>query len=235
MSKIRIVLLTTALAAALSAALAACGQKEPEINPDLIYTQVAATVAAQMIHTQVASTMIAGVVETTQAEATPIPPATATPIDTTPTQAPLTPAVDLPVPPNTATPEPGAGDEVLDRAILTYQWPVDGQRFNPGSCFDAVWTFQNTGPTNWNGNYSIRWLNYGPSYGAAGSYPFATFADKQSVPPGETVTITAPGLCAPEGQGSHIGPFCLYNSRLDQDLPDQCVFSTTLEVYIGPE
>ena len=231
MTKTRILL----LAAVLSAALAACGPKEPEIDPDLIYTQVAATVAAQMIHTQVAATMVAGVVQTTQAEATPVPPATATPIDVTPTQALPTPAVDLPVAPNTATPEPDAEDEVLDRAILIYQWPVDGQRFNPGSCFDAVWTFQNTGPTNWNGNYSIRWLSYGQRYGAAGSYPFATFADNQSVAPGEEVTITAPGLCAPAGQGIHIGPFCLYNSRLDQELPDQCIFSTTIEVFIGSE
>jgi hypothetical protein len=222
------------LAAVLSAALAACGPKAPEIDPDVIYTQIAATVAVQMIHTQVAATMAAGAAQTSQAQATPIPPASATPINQ-PTTALPTPAVDLPVAPNTATPEPGEGDEVLDRAILTYQWPVEGQRFNPGSCFDAIWTFQNTGPTNWNGSYSIRWLGYGQRYKASGSYPFETYADQLEVAPGETVNITLPGLCAPEGQGIHIGPFCLYNSRLDEELPDQCFYPTTIEVFIGSE
>jgi hypothetical protein len=231
MTKIRILL----LAAALGTALAACGPKEPVVDPDLIYTQVAATVAVQMIHTQVAATMAAGAAQTAQAQATPIPPASATPLPVVATPAPPTPAVDLPSAPNTATPEDSTEDEVLDRAALTYQWPVDGQQFNPGSCFDAVWTFQNTGPTTWNSNYSIRWLGYGQRYKAANSYPFSTYADNQKVATGEVVTITAPGLCAPAGEGSHIGPFCLYNSRTDQGLPDQCIFSTTIEVYIGPE
>lgn len=229
MNKTRLLL----LAAALTAALTACGPKEPEIDPDMIYTQIAATVAVQMIHTQVAATMAANAAQTAQAQATPVPPASATPIQAA--QAPPTPAVALPVAPSTATPEPGAGEEVLDRAVLIYQWPVDGQRFNPGSSFDAVWTFQNTGPTNWNSNYSMRWLGYGQRYGAEGSYPFSTNSNQQVVAPGETATITLYGLRAPDGNGIHIGPFCLFNSRLEEVLPDQCFFSTTVEVYIGPE
>ena len=224
--KIRIFL----LAAALMATLAACGPKEPEIDPDMIYTQVAATVAVQMVYTQVAATMIAGAAQTVQAQATPIPPSTALP-----TQAPPTPALVLPVVPDTATPEPGVGDEVLDKAFLISQRPGDGQRFNPGSSFDAEWIFQNIGATTWNANYSIRWKGYGPRYGAEGSYSFATNADNLTVAPGETVTITLFGLRAPGGDGVHIAPFCLYNSRLEQELPDQCFFNTTIEVYIGPE
>jgi hypothetical protein len=185
-----------------------------------------------VIHTSVAATMFAESAQTAEAMPTdPPPPPTDVPT------LPPPPEPTLPVTIYVSTPTPDAvadvgEDTVIDVPILLGLVPGDGQEFNVHSGFDAKWTFRNDGPNIWTPAYSIRFL-YGANFDAPSVATFEQYADNTTVGPGEVTEILVP-LQAPGGPGIHIANFCLYNNRDDVGLPPQCIFASTVEIYIAP-
>jgi hypothetical protein len=242
------------LAMILSACNGAAATEDPAaaIDPNQIYTQAAETVSAQLT--------AAAPAEAAATEPAPaaLPP-TYTPI---PDQAAALPTFTLAVPtvdpggaggaaapdPNqivlpqqpaaavpTAVPTKAAGgaDKLEDMARFLYQYPGDGFQFNPGSKFDATFTFENIGDTTWNTLYSIRRYQ-GETFGLGSSkFTFDDHADNQTVEKGGVVNITINGLQAPLSSGAHDSFWCLYNNREDQGKSPQCFYLFYINIIVN--
>jgi len=137
--------------------VAACSTTpaEPTIDANLIYTEAAKTVAAQLTNEAP---------PTVEPSITPIPTNTPLPTITETLEQPT--ATDIPqeegaeeteAPVPTATQNSG-GDELIDLASLLIFHPPDDQIYTPGGVFDAQVGFKNTGPNTWNQYYSMRYL-----------------------------------------------------------------------------
>ena len=98
---------------------------------------------------------------------------------------------------------------IPDNLILISYSPEDGDKFNAGTKFDAVWKVKNTGTTTWGTDYYLRFTG-GTDMGEAGRFYL-----KQAVQPGETVDLIA-DLIAPANWGTYIGnyQFCTPNADI---------------------
>lgn len=125
--------------------LSACSRTEasPTIDPAVIYTEAAQTVAAGLTQTAAARPT---------ATETPTPPPTNTPeptLETSPTIAfTLPPAVQ----PSSTRPS------VADRADFVGQSPADGSVMYPEQPFTLKWTVKNVGTTTWSTSYQVRFF-----------------------------------------------------------------------------
>jgi hypothetical protein len=167
--------------------LAACTPKEaaePTPDPNMVYTQAAETVAAQLtsqapkeptidpnkIRTEAAQTVAAEMAQ--KATITPLP--TLAQINTL---APL-PAQAQPTAP---LPSTSAGNAAEWRG----QWPVDGTSVSVGIDTDAYWTLKNIGTKTWTKQYQYRFYLGDGQFHKTKAY----FLPKD-VLPGEEITIT---------------------------------------------
>lgn len=125
--------------------LSACARSEasPTVDPAVIYTEAAQTVAAGLTQTAAARPT---------ATETPTPPPTNTPEPTLAT----TPTTALTVPP-TVQPSP-TRRSVADRADFVGQSPTDGSVMYPEQPFTLKWTVKNTGSTTWTTSYQVRFF-----------------------------------------------------------------------------
>jgi hypothetical protein len=204
---------------------------EPTLDPNMIYTEAAKTVSAQLT-AEVPPTEAAS--PTAPPTNTPVP-ATNTPIPERATETPLptaTPAEAI-----TNTPQPTAtakssGDELIDEALFITFYPPTDQIFTSGGTFDAQVGFRNVGPNTWNGGYSMRFLS-GNTLGVGSKYTIDDYALKDSVAPGEDVVITIPGMTAPAEEGRYLSNWCFYNNREDQGLRPQCFFLVTFQIIVS--
>ncbi|MCD4671864.1 MAG: hypothetical protein K8R77_04290 [Anaerolineaceae bacterium] len=166
---------------------AACTPKTPaEPTPDtnMVYTQAAQTVAAQiaaqttqeptqdpnLIRTEAAQTVEAALAQ----QATKTPLATVAPLITL---APLPVAIS-PTPP---LPASSAGNSAEWRG----QWPVDGTSITVGIDTDAQWTLKNTGTKTWTTEYIYRFY-----IGDGQFHKYSSYFLPKEVLPGEEVTLT---------------------------------------------
>ena len=182
----------------LGAALSGCnfpgiGEPSPTTDPNLIYTQAALTVAAELTRsasggqaTQQPPTATQPVVVIT---ATPLPP-TATPL---PTNTPITP-----VPTRAATP--------CDRAsfVKDVTYP-DGSELPPGTEYIKTWRLKNNGSCTWNSSYDLVFYDKNAMGG-----PAASQLTTGTVPPGGTIDVSVK-LTSPDTQGTHQGDWKLRN------------------------
>ena len=215
--------------------LGACNtaSSEPTLDPNVIYTEAAKTVSAQL---------------TLDAPPTEMPSATAVPTNT-PMPATNTPLPERatetlqPTDESQATNTPAAtptikansnANELIDEAVFIVFYPPDDQRFTAGGTFNAQVGFRNTGPNTWNGGYSMRHLS-GPDFGVGGKYTIDDYGTTDSVAPGEEVVITIPGMTAPSENGRYMSNWCFYNNREDQGLAPQCFFLVTFQIIVGSE
>ena len=196
----------------------------PTLDPNLVYTEAAQTVAAQLT-----------------LAATEAPPATATvpPEPTvapqmefpTPTLPPLPDAGDAALPQTANTPLAPAqptvaatkADKVEDIARLIGQAPLDGQQYPAGAKFDLTLAYVNDADTTWNDLYTVRPVSwYGDTFGAKSKYTFGVYADNKTVNKGEAVTLFIPGLQAPSAAGIYTSLWCICNNREDEGKAFQC-------------
>lgn len=204
---------------------------EPTLDPNMIYTEAAKTVSAQLT-AEVPPTDIP--TPTAPPTNTPVP-ATNTPLPERPTETPLPTATEEGESAN--TPQPTAtvrtsGNELIDEALfITFYPPVD-QIFTSGGTFDAQVGFRNVGPNTWNGGYSMRYLS-GNTFGVGSKYTIDDYALKDSVAPGEDVVITIPGMTAPKEEGRYLSNWCFYNNREAQGLRPQCFFLVTFQIIVS--
>jgi hypothetical protein len=139
---------------------------QPTIDPNLVYTEAAKTVSAELT-AEVPPTEIPS--PTAPPTNTPVP-ATSTPTPEPPTETPQptsTQDVDEESLP-TATLKPNT-DDLIDEALFTVYFPPVDQRYTSGGVFNAQVGFQNVGPNTWNSGYSMRFLN-GNDFGVGGKY-----------------------------------------------------------------
>lgn len=201
---------------------------EPTIDANVIYTEAAKTVAAQL--TDEAP-------PTLEPTITPVPTNTSAPtITETPEQPPATETPQEEVVEVTTTPLPTAtttsgGDELIDQASLLTFHPPDDQIYTPGGVFDAQVGFKNTGPNTWNKYYSMRYLS-GNTFGVGSKYTIELHSPKSDVRPDEDVVITIPGMTAPQEEGRYLSNWCLYNNREEQGLPPQCFYLITFQIIV---
>lgn len=207
------------------------GEATPTIDPNMIYTEAAATVSAQLTANAPQPTVAPA------ATATAIPERPTTTLAALPTinQTAITQAVA--VTQMVATAEPvnnAADDKIEDIPQFLGQYPGDGYAFPPGSKFDARFTFKNNGPNTWTPLYSLRRITWkGESFGAEQSkYLLEFFADRTTVHKGEETTITLPGLQAPQSQGQHQSWWCLTNNREDVGKDPQCIYVVSIEILV---
>jgi hypothetical protein len=182
-------------------ALAACGalvEEVPTQAPDLLYTQAAETIVAQLTlqagETAVAQLTQVAIQPTPTNTATAVPPtATLEPTPTTipPTATPI-PPTNTPAPP-TATPQPcNLAGFVSDVTVK------DGTQFEPSQSFTKTWRLKNVGTCTWQKTYDIVFVRGNRMDGP-------TVADLDVVvKPGETVDISLK-LRAPSEIGKHTG------------------------------
>jgi hypothetical protein len=117
---------------------------EPTLDPDVIFTQAAETVAAQLTRTALSQPT---------ATNTALPSPTVTPT----IQLPTATAVSDPA---NATPEvtsqTGSTPNPNKMAFVTDVTIPDGQVIPPGAKFVKTWRIKNTGTTTWTANYRVR-------------------------------------------------------------------------------
>lgn len=175
--------------------LAACGSATP-ISPT-----TAPTADLNLLRTEVAATVLAQV--PALCELTP----TATQMPTTtPTQtSTVEPTATLATVVITGTPgTPGASTG--DRAKWVSQSIQDGTRFAPGEEFTMVWRLQNSGITTWTSGYRLRFFT-GNVLGAAQEIEL-----DRDVAPNETIDITIP-MRAPTQTGNYRSDWVMSNEQ----------------------
>jgi hypothetical protein len=172
--------------------LSACGAKAtPTIDANVVYTQAAGTVAAEL---------------TKAAALTPSATATTAPTNTSePTQAPTeaatVPAVTTsPVPVFTAT-RPLSPD----RAEYVSQSVADDSKLYSGQQFTLTWKIKNVGTSTWTTAYLLRYYS-GAQMGGASSTNFP-----KEVKPNDTVDLSI-NLTAPQTTGTYMGNWVLTNA-----------------------
>ena len=208
----------------------ACTTSQPTVDPNLIYTEAAKTVSAELT-AEVPPTEIPS--PTAPPTNTPVP-ATSTPTQETATATPMptaTPDANDETPEPTATQQTSGNDELIDEALFTVYFPPVDQRYTSGGVFNAQVGFQNVGPNTWNSGYSMRFLN-GNDFGVAGKYTLDEYGNVTSAAPGEEVIFTIPGMTAPMEEGTYISNWCFYNNREDQGLAPQCFFIVQFQIVV---
>jgi hypothetical protein len=178
-------------------ALGACkptAPVEPTLDPDVIFTQAAETVAAQLTRTALSQ---------------PTATNTALPSPT------LTPTIQLPTATTesnstNATPEltsqTGTTPNPNKMAFVTDVTIPDGQVIPPGAKFVKTWRLKNTGTTTWTANHKVR-LWAGNSFGAPTSFLLA-----QEVKPNAEVDISIE-FTAPSQTGEYISHWILSDDQ----------------------
>jgi hypothetical protein len=199
----KILMLLVALLAA--ASVAACGSAAdtaptaaPTQDLNILRTEVAATVLAQV--PQICALTPTA---TLQPTITPMPSPTS---EVTATDAlALTPAAGTPAAGTPAAGTPGA--TTGDQAKWVSQSIQDGTRFVAGETFTMVWRLQNVGKTTWTDGYRLRFFS-GDPFGA----PREISLDRD-VAPNETVDITIE-MKAPARNGKYRSDWVMSNETL---------------------
>lgn len=182
--------------------LAACSPAAPKEDPNLVYTQAAETVSAQMALTLSA---VPPVSPTPEASATPDAPTATSTSAVVPTFTPLAQqGTFTPFP--TSTQIFGGGD----KAAYAYQSPADGRVFSPGEVFQMAFGLQNVGSTTWTQDYKLVFSG-GTQISATTSVSHdPDGGNKLTVPPGEKCEFMVLAT-APTEPGSYKTTWFFYN------------------------
>lgn len=151
-----------ALAIMLTLGLASCNFPGLQATPDLLATEVAETVSAQLTQ-----------------------PASETPTTNEPTETPEPPTESVPTdtPLPTASPTASCTDEASFTKDVTIP---DNTRMDPEEEFEKIWRLENTGTCTWTTNYAVVF----DSGNIMDGPPSVTL--NASVEPGDTIDISIP-------------------------------------------
>jgi hypothetical protein len=175
------------------------GESSETTDAELIFTQVAETVQAQLALTQQseAAPSLTFTVEVAVATATPTPTLTPTPTET--------PTI-INNEGNTGG-NPGGATTSCDEAVFVADVTIpDGTEFYPGTQFTKTWKLSNAGTCTWSTAYQVVFSS-GNAMGAEATYPLAF-----SVAPGQVVDISVP-MTAPADDGEYTGNWIFRNAN----------------------
>jgi len=202
--------------------LSACGTAStPTQDPAALYTQLAATVLANLTQTALAASSTPVVTETPLASPTlaasntpllsPTPPS-GTPAE--PTNTPLLsptpgPGVPTATPLALATLRPPSQTPCDNAAFVKDVTFPDGSTVAPGQVFVKTWEFQNLGPCTWTTDYVLifGWATDGTDWNQMAPRNFPA-----EVKPGETMDISIT-LHAPTATGGYAAWYRLQNDK----------------------
>jgi len=165
--KYTILLLTTFVFASLL--LAACGGNQPEATEDpasqedqinMIYTQAAETLSAEIALTEVAQPTATNTMAPTPTSSQLIVTNTLSPTEES-TPFPTLPS--LPTSTTAPTQVPVTGGRPCLRAEITFESPFDGKVIAPGASFVRLWNFSNSGSCTWTEDFSLVHVG-GPNF-----------------------------------------------------------------------
>lgn len=180
--------------------LPACSSATPTVDTYAIYTAAANTVQAEL---------------TNAALLTPSPTAT---ISATETPSPTINFTSTPQ--FSSTPQVTATTgQLMDKAEFVGQSVADNTNFTTGTTFRVTWTLKNIGPTEWNDQYSIRFLS-GDQMGAVSSVPLA-----KTVKYNESAEFGV-DFVAPATLGAKTSNWCLYNAS------NQCFYPFYIQIVV---
>jgi hypothetical protein len=164
-----------------------------EINPDSVFTAVAATAEAKRIEELMLTDLPSpeALLKTSRA-----PTLTAT--------QPLPTTIPSEVPTATAVPTDLAPEDI-DRAAFVADVSVpDGTVFQPNETFTKTWRLQNVGLTTWSEDYELLFIS-GDLMSGPAAVPLP-----QEVPPDESIDVSVK-LIAPAAPGNYRGYWNLQN------------------------
>ncbi len=167
---------------------------EPTLDPNVIFTQAAETVAAQLTRTALSLPTATNTLQPTPTFTATVQLPTATTDATTTNLTPASTTV------SGSTPNPNKMAFVTDVTI------PDGQVIPPGAKFVKTWRLKNTGTTTWTANYRVR-LWAGNSYGSPTSFLLG-----QEVKPNAEVDISVE-FTAPNQTGEYIAHWILSDDK----------------------
>jgi hypothetical protein len=176
--------------------LAACSPTVPTSNPtldqNLIRTEVAATVLAQVTQALASTPSV-----------TPLPSPTATNLPTSTPGPTASPSLSETEALSSGTPEA----ETENLAQWVSQSVADGTIFAPGQAFTITWRLKNTGTSTWTDGYLLRYYS-GDTLGATKEIPIG-----QEVLPGGEIDISI-DMKAPANPGSYRSDWVMANEFL---------------------
>ena len=204
--------------------LTACGGREtpaPTMDPALIYTQAAQTVAAQLTATAAAQ-------PTSTSIPTEIPP-TVAPAPTSDTAAPptqflLNTPLVLPSPTLSLLPQATNTGALCNNSIyLGDVGTPDGAVLKPGQAFEKGWLLQNTGICKWDIGYYLLRTGGNTDFDAP---MYTILVAKNIVLPGQIAEITL-RMTAPKSPGKYEAFYQMYSNL---DVPFGAGVSASIEV-----
>jgi hypothetical protein len=211
------------LAVAALLVLSACGSPAtPTQDPAALYTQLAATVLANLTQTAAAASPTPAITDTQLPTKTPLlspTPLSGTPLLTpdglgTPTNTPLlspTPGPGVPTKtPNTLATLRPPSQAACDNAAFVKDVTIpDGTTVSPGEVFVKTWEFTNLGPCTWTTDYVLifGWKTDGSNWN---EMPPKNFPSE--IKPGGTLDISIT-LRAPTAVGGYAAWYRLQNAK----------------------
>jgi hypothetical protein len=195
-------------------ALSACGSPEaaaPTLDMNVVFTQVAETIAAE--YTQTALVMPTET-NTPEPTITPLPSATVQPLAvTTPTLAPP----PVPTGPTALPIDATTANGCYNAYFVTDVTVPDGSKYDPGDAFTKTWRVLNTGTCDWTSDFKITYVG-GNNFGSDST------KIRQRVGVGNTADISL-DMYAPNRSGTAIS-----NWQLATDAGD--LFGPVLSVSV---
>ena len=180
--------------------LSACGAREtePTINPDMIYTAAAMTVAAQLTDAAAMNpTSTYTVIPPTETQAPPTLPVGAPNGTAGIPGQPLTTSTVLVLATFTPSPLPPVAQAKYE---IVGQYPADETELQPGTRLDMIWTIKNTGTETWTEDYTIAFFS-GDRLGG-GYYKTTSYEFGKIIKPGETINVRV-DMKVPEKKGEY--------------------------------
>jgi hypothetical protein len=157
----------------------------PTQDLNMLRTEVASTVLAQVSQTQSALPTVTPVlIVTSTYTPTPTSSSTSSLLPTLPPGASPVPSVSSIVTTPGLTAPAATSTPGQDRAQWVSQSILDGSVFAPGETFTMTWELENVGTSTWTANYLLRFYS-GNTFSAIQEVPIG-----RDVPPGQTIEIT---------------------------------------------
>jgi hypothetical protein len=143
--------------------LTACsGGQQPTTDPNMIFTQAAQTVSAQLSATAASLPTSTATPEPSATPTETVAPTATLPLPTVDAAGVGTPASGVSAPTSAVPAAPSSSDQVTnkagDSAGYSSQMPADGSKMYPGVPFSLAFTLINTGSTTWGSGYRLKFI-----------------------------------------------------------------------------
>ncbi len=191
--------------------LSSCGgSQQPTVDPNMIFTQAAQTVSAQLSATAASLPTSTATPEPSATPTETVAPTATLSLPTVGAAGVGTPASGVSVPTSAVPAAPSSSDQggnkAGDSAGYSSQMPADGKTFYPGDSFSLAFTLINTGSTTWGPGYRLKFI------GGEQCSTVSSLEVDRAVKPGEKFEFFMAAF-APRGIGKFESYWGFYNPQ----------------------